>query len=34
MDRDGGHMSSTSQDSYATITYTCAYLLKVNSMII
>jgi hypothetical protein len=33
MDKDGGHMLATPGSS-ATITYTCAYLLKVNYMII
>ena len=30
MDKDGGHMLATSPQSSATITYTCAYLLKVQ----
>ena len=33
MDIDGGHMLTTVIGSSATITYTCAYLLKVNPII-
>ena len=33
LDFDGSHHLSTMAGSYATITYTCAYLLKVNSII-
>ena len=34
MDKDGGHRLTGTGGTYATITYTCAYLLIVNSMII
>ena len=34
LDKEGGHRLTGTPGSYATITYTCAYLLKVNSMII
>ena len=34
LDKDGGHMLTYTPGSSATITYTCAYLLKVNSIII
>ena len=34
LDKFGGHMLSNTSGSSATITYTCAYLLKVNSMIV
>ena len=33
LDKDGGHMLTMTGGSSATITYTCAYLLKVNSII-
>ena len=33
LDKDGGHMLTYAAGSSATITYTCAYLLKVNSII-
>ena len=34
LDKDGGHRLASTPDSSATITYTCAYLSKVNSMTI
>src|SRR5437016_4419986 len=34
MDMDGGHMLASDPGLSATITYTCAYLLEVNSIII
>lgn len=30
MDKDGGHRLTQTPGSYATINYTCAYLLKLN----
>ena len=34
LDMNGGHRLTGTEGAYATITYTCAYLLKINSMII
>ena len=31
LDKDGGHRLTGTEGTYATITYTCAYFLKVNS---
>ena len=34
LDKDGGHMMTDNSSASATISYTCAYFLKVNPMII